>query len=156
MKTKRERGVRLSGHLSIQASRAMEEVQRVYGTRTYDFLSTATIFYVEAMKRGIGGHTLTMDSYKSTPKPRAESHTTASLSAAKAIWCQEAGGVMDGNICNFDKYEVTLAGTTEVMKRSVDVKDMPDQKEDFNKMILGGYANVYEAQRAVEKEAKTK
>lgn len=147
---KPERGIRLSGHLSVQASRALEELQRIYGSRTYDVLSTALIFYIEAMKHGVGPHAMNMASYKNSPQPkkRTDSHTTQSLSAAKANWCVEYGGFMDGNVCNYDKFEVSLAGTTEVMKRSLDVKDMPDQKEDFKKIMLGGYDNIYEARQA--------
>jgi hypothetical protein len=144
------RGIRLSGHLSIPASRALEQIQERFGSRTYDVLSTAVIFYLEAMKNGVGPHAMNMASYQNSPQPkkRTDSHTTQSLSAAKANWCTEYGGSMDGNVCNYDKFEVSLAGTTEVMKRSLDVKDMPDQKEDFKKLILGGYDNIYEARQA--------
>lgn len=152
-----ERGMRLSGHLTIQATRAVEKIRETYGTRTYDILSSAAVFYVKIMDGSlqIPGLPAIQPLYQSTPttktgqpRQRADSQTTQALSVAKAIWCEEAGGTVMGNICHFDKFEVTMAGTVESSKRSVPLKDMPDLKEDFMKLIMGSYANINEARKA--------
>jgi hypothetical protein len=155
-----ERGLRLTGHLTIPASRALERIQSVYGNRAYEILSTAVVVYEQHIMNGGLPHAVG-SRYQSTPVPgqsssparsKAANPTTVALGAAKAVWCEEFGGKLEGNMCVFDKYEVTLAGQTESSVRTVALKEMPDQKEDFKKLILGGYDNVYEAKRAMTGE----
>lgn len=145
---KTERGLRLSGHLTIQASRELERIREEYGNRAYDILSTAMIWYGKFMRGELGASA--RPAYLSGPTKRAESATTVALSAAKAIWCEEFGGKVEGNLCMFDKYEITLAGQTEVSMRTVALKDMPDSKEEFKSMVLGPYSDIYAARRAVK------
>lgn len=161
---KEQRGMRLSGHLTIQATRAVEKIQEIYGTRTYEILSTAVINYVRAMEGQPSQvlhplYTSTPTNKAGLPRQRAESQSPQALSVAKAIWCEEYGGTVMGNVCHYDKFEVTMAGTTESSKRSVELSSMPDDKIDFKNMVLGSYANISEARKAADRyknEDKTK
>jgi len=145
------RGRRLNTWLTVPASRALDRAEEMTGARAYDIMSTAIVLYTSILEQrpGTPAHFPFAGGYSTTPKPRQDSPTTRDLKAAKVSWCEEFGGKVDGNVCFFDKYEVTLAGTTDKMKRSVSINEIPNDKEEFKKMVLGGYDNVYEARRAL-------
>lgn len=155
---KTERGLRLSGHLTIPASLELERIREEYGNRSYDILSTAVVHYAKFLRGELPMQ------YKQPPRAivaatpghkKPQSATAVALDTAKAIWCEECGGTVEGNLCSFDKYEVTMTGVPVTGRRTLALADMPNEKSEFTKMIIGPYANVYEARKAVE-ESKRK
>lgn len=143
---KREKGRRLSTWLTPQATKVLNRVQEATGVRAYDVVSTAIVIYANILSNPPAPQNAATPA---KPKVRTESPTVRDNKAVKIGWCEEFGGKVEGNVCYYDKYEVTLAGTTDVMKRSISLSEIPDNRDEFKKSILGAYDNVYEARRAV-------
>lgn len=147
--TKRQRGMRLNGNLTPNASIELERLCKKFDIGKYAVISTALIYYAEKIKRE---EAPTMGP-GSAQTPRV-SKTTAQLSDLKKTWCMEYGGELEGGLCMFDKYELTLAGLVETSRRQVAIEDLPNEKDAFRKYMLGPYQNKYEAERALERSGK--
>lgn len=138
-------GLRLNGLISTQAGEELYLINQQFGTNKYDIISTAVVFYAKAMR---GEMLFAPSKTTTTRQPGAE---TRSQNALKAVWCNELGGRMEGNICHIDKYEMTLAGTVDKMPRSIPLSDLPNTKEDFMSFILGGFNSLTQAREASNK-----
>lgn len=142
---KRQKGVRVNGNLSPNASIELERLCEKFDIGRYGVISTAVLYYAQKVRN------------EETPvaptqsKPR-ESRTGSQLNDLKKTWCMEFGGSLESGLCLFDKYEVTLAGEVETSRRQVAIEDMPNEKEEMKKYMLGPYQNKYEAERALNKK----
>lgn len=146
-------GRRVATWLTKPASDALTKIQNITGTRAYDVVSTALVIYANTLRANSNQGPAILRATSGRPRRQGEeSPTVRDTKLVKTLWCEEVGGRVEGNVCYYDKFEVTLAGTTESMKRSISLTEIPDNKEEFTKMVLGGYSNIYEARRAVEKQ----
>jgi hypothetical protein len=142
--TKRQRGMRLNGNLTVNASVELERLCKKFDIGRYAIISTALIYYADRIRKE-------EDPVVQLAKAPATSKTASSLDTLKKTWCMEFGGDLEGGLCMFNKYEVTLAGETEISRRQVAIQDMPNEKEEMRKYMLGPYQNKYEAERAASK-----
>ncbi len=142
---KRQKGMRLNGNLSVNASMALERLCTRFDFGKYAVISAALIAFEEKMR-----HEENLIS-PMIQAPRAQGKTASSLETLKKTWCMEFGGQLEGGLCMFNKYEVTLAGETEISRRQVAIGDMPNEKDEMRRYMLGPYQNKYEAERAASK-----
>ena len=155
---KRQRGMRLNGNLTPEASRALEDLQDIFDIGKYANISAALIVYARLMKgQNIGFINPQTNAHignvpvQRVRETRNVSKTIQALEELKGGWCESLGAVCEGGVCTFDKYEVTLAGVTEKASRQIALRDMPNDKDMFKKLMLGPYDNKYEAERAIER-----
>lgn len=141
--TKRQRGMRLNGNLTPNASMELERLCKKFDIGKYAVISTALIYYADKIKRE------EVPSVATNQLPRV-SKTASQLTDVKKTWCMEFGGELESGLCLFDKYELTLAGVVDTSRRQVAIEDLPNEKEEMRKYMLGPYQNKYEAQRALE------
>ena len=85
----------------------------------------------------------------------------SSLASSKAVvvvskkdWCEQYGGVCDGQNCTFKKYEVTASGVVVRNELTMPVRSMPDVEVDFKKYVLGGFATLSEAEASFESQVE--
>lgn len=149
--TESQKGRRLNGHITTQATEVLDKIKEDYGTSDYATISTALVFYHKAMHGDMPF--IQVSAHKSKNRPRKEDGQR-SLNALKTIWCEEVGGTVDGNVCHLDKYEMTMAGTVESDKRSIPISELPDTKEDLISYALGGFKTLKEAKDAAEISAR--
>jgi hypothetical protein len=155
--SKRQRGMRLNGNLTPAASQALDDLERIFDIGKYANISAALIVYARLMQgQSIGFiNPQTNAHIGNAPikmrETRSVSKTTQAVEELKNNWCESFGGKAEGGVCTFDKYEVTLAGVTEKAGRQIALRDMPNDKDAFKKLMLGPYDNKYEAERAIDR-----
>lgn len=69
-------------------------------------------------------------------------------------WCKNLGGEVKAGVCYNIKYDVALNGRVTALKDATQLKDLPEDRDEFERYYLGPYVDVKEAKEALAEQDK--
>lgn len=122
----------------------LAELNDKYPFISQNLLINIAIMNLDMSKVSLQSMSDSIDARYAITSRQTEAETRMQLEA----WCKEFGGLVSGMKVHFVKYEMTLSGEIVKNKRAMELSEMPNDREEVRKVMLGPFMTVQEAEDA--------